>query len=479
MEHIVERILDGLPEYLKEDYPKFVELLRAYYTWQAQGGKFLSGVFGHESVLDIDSSGLERVIAEIGETDVPPAHRRAFLAFSRDFNTSRGSRASFVNFFRIFFDAPARITNSSQFVFMPSAAVREHYRRAIVTSASALPTSGVLHQSFGGGQADVVAANCLGARGGIRTYELIVVIRKDSFFQGAAVMRHGDETFGLDFVPYIDFSAVAGAGYQVGDAVEVTADFMSFKGRVKTLQPVELASVHVATPGVGYLVGNVVTIPGARGYRAEVSAVDEFGGIAQIRVIDQGDPFGGVPEFRIATTSGTGAALEFDGIAGRPDRVDFEMQPFGEVAAVEIASETGLGAAFTTSPRLFQDAWIPRGYNGVLGVGSKLTDSAAYQDASYIVSTPVDLHKWGSKVRELLHPAGRYMHAVKTAGSAVVIPSTLATTSGIRPYEHLGMGLAAGDSIDIDAVEVPLPVTMEVEAATGETSDAGLDVPAP
>lgn len=479
MEHIVERILDGLPEYLKDDYPKFVELLRAYYTWQSQDGKFLSGVFGHEAMLDVDASGLERVIAEIGETDVPPAHRRAFLAFSRDFNTSRGSRASFVNFFRIFFDAPARITNSSQFVFMPSAAVREHYHRAIVKSTSALPASGVLRQSFGGGQADVVAANCLGVRGGVWTYELIVVIRKDSFFQEPAVLHRGDELFELAFVPYVDFSAVAGDGYQVGDAVTVVTEFMSFSGRVKTLRAVELTAVNVVTPGTGYLVGNVVTIPGARGYRAEVSAVDEFGGIAQIRVVDQGDPFGGVPEFHIATTSGSGAVLEFDGISGRPDRIEFEMQPFGEASTVEIASETGLGAAFATSSRLFQDAWIPRGYNGVLGVGSRLTDSAAYQDASYIVSTPVDLHRWGSKAKQLLHPAGRYMHAVKTAGSAVAIPSILAAASELRPYEHLGLGLMSGDSFAVDALEVPLPVMMEVEAAAGETSDAGLDAPAP
>ena len=57
MQHIVERIIDGLPVYLKEDYPRFVELLRAYYTWQAGEGKFLGVSTTTKPVLTLTAPG--------------------------------------------------------------------------------------------------------------------------------------------------------------------------------------------------------------------------------------------------------------------------------------------------------------------------------------------------------------------------------------------------------------------------------------
>lgn len=462
MQHIVERLIDGLPVYLKEDYPKFVALIRAYYTWQAQDGKFLAGVYGHEALLDVDRDGLTRIIEEMDESDVPEQHRRSFVMFAREFNSSRGSLASFTNFFRIFFDAPVRVSNSSRYVFMPSSAVRERYQRAVVTTTATLPATGVLRQSFGGGVADVVGANCLAVRGPERTYELIVVVRNDKFFRGSAFVAYGEQIFTVTFLPYIDFASTDGSAYQVGDAVTVSTELMTFIGEVTALEPIQVDSVTIDAAGAGYKIGNVITIPGARGFRAEVSEIDSGGGITEVRVIDRGDPFGGVPEFFIAST-GSGAQLSYAGISGRPRTLKFDMHPFAPMglagfdATVEITSDSGVDAAFATTPRLFQDVWIPRGYNGVIGVGTTLTDSAAYQDASYIVSTPVDAHKWVTKVKGLLHPVGRYMHAVKTAGGETDLPQITGADSVLMPYEYLSMDLATGVSSVLEELDVTLP----------------------
>lgn len=456
MQHIVERIIDGLPVYLKEDYPRFVELLRAYYTWQAGEGKFLEGVYNHEARLDVDRAGLGRVIAEMDEEDVPEEHRRTFVMFARQFNSSRGSVASYENFFRIFFDSPVRVTDSAKYVFMPSSAVRERYQRAIVASTVELPASGVMRQDFGGGVADVVAANCLAVRGDARVYELVVVLRNDKFYPGTATYSHGEAVSAVEFVPYADFVGVNGSGYKVGDPVTVATDLMNFTGVVKELVKIQVADVTVDAPGSGYKVGNVVTIPGARGFRAEVSQVGVGGGIEEVRVIDRGDPFGGTPEFFISST-GTGAQLSYSGVYGRPLALSFEQHPFGVVTALEITSESGVDAAFLQTPRLFQEAWVPRGYNGVIGVGSTLTDSSAYQDASYIVSTPVDVHKWSAKVKKLLHPVGRYMHAVKTAGGDAALSTITGVATNLAPYEYLGAQMYSGADGDLGDLNVPPP----------------------
>lgn len=474
MRHIVERLIDGLPAYLREDYPKFVELIRAYYTWQSQDGKFLDGVYGHEARIDIDRQGLTRVIEEMDEADVPEEHRRAFVMFAREFNSSRGSVASFTNFFRIFFDSPVRISNSSRYVFMPSSAVRERYQRAVVHTASLLPSGGVLRQSFGGGVADVVAANCLAVRGSGRVYEVVVVLRNDRFYPGSAIFSNGADEHAVEFVPYSDFTAVTGHSYSVGDKVVVSTELQSFIGAVKTLSPIQVEAVTVDAPGTGYRLGDVVTIVGARGFRAEVSAVGSGGGISEVRVIDVGDPFGGVPVFFIASSTGSGAQFSYGGVSGRPLALEFEMHPFGVVTGMEIVSDAGVDAAFLYRPRLFQETWVPRGYNGVLGVGSTITDSAAYQDASYIVATPVDSHKWASKVKRLLHPVGRYMHAVKTAGAVIPHAGFGVATSAVVPYEYLAAEMATGSSAELGELEVtPPPIDLSILLDTG----AGLEEP--
>lgn len=470
MQHIVERILDGLPVYLKEDYPKFVALLRAYYTWQSQDGKLLEGMYGHEARIDVDRDGLARVITEMDELDVPVEHRRTFTMFSQAFNSSRGSLASFDNFFRIFYDAPVQISNSSRYVFMPSSAVRERYHRAIISSSTPLPSSGVLRQAFAGGVADIVAANCIAVRDEW-TYEIITVLRNDRFYPGPAALSYGEDVYVVNFVPFAEFTATAGSTYAVGDDVAVTTDLMTFIGKVGSLLPVSVESVDVVTPGTGYSLGNVITIVGARGFRAEVSAVGLLGEIVQVRVVDSGDPFGGVPSFFIAS-KGQGATLAFNGLSGRPLRLDFDLRPFGVVTGVQVTSDTGVAAAFASTPLLFHETWIPRGYNGVIGVGTVLTDSAAYQDASYIVSTPVDASKWLGKVKKLLHPAGRYLHAVKTAGSSASLPGIVDATSTAIAFASIGTTAMQGEGLAIDTIiTFPQPQDLSLLLDDGQAAD--------
>lgn len=471
MQHIVERLIDGLPVYLREDYPKFVELLRAYYTWQSRPGKFLDGVYGHEATIDIDRAGLERVMLEMDEGDIPVEHRRSFAMFSHAFNSSRGSLASFDNYFRIFHDAPVRVTNSARYVFMPSAAVRERYHRAIVESATPLPTSGVLRQAFGGGVADVVAANCIAIRD-TWTYEVVVVLRNTSFYPGDAVLSYGTDVYAVTFVPFADFASVAGNGYEIGDKVEVTTDLMTFLGTVKALEPIQVEAVTIDYGGAGYEIGNIVSIPGARGFRGEVAKVDASGTIEEIRVIDIGDPFGGLPFFHIASSGPVfPAQLSYSGISGRPLVIDFALHPFGVVTGLEITSKGGVDAAFLQTPRLFHETWIPRGYNGVIGIGSTITDSAAYMDSSYIVSTPVDADQWTGKVKKLLHPAGRYMHAVKTAGGPTALPDIVGTVSEIVPFEFLawtGYTGQTGTAVTLTLSPPPVPISLLLD--TGEAT---------
>ena len=173
--------------------------------------------------------------------------------------------------------------------------------------------------------------------------------------------------------------------------------------------------------GTGYGVGDVVTMPGARGWRGEVSSVDS-GAITGVRVIDEGDPYAGTIEFEVS--NGTGAILTAVGTQGRPATFVWEATPFGP-GTVTIASDAGVGAVVEPILVIWNEVSRQTGFNGVLSVGTIITDSDIWQASAYRVKTPADVELWGPLVKRMLHPIGKNMGVVKTVQSSITFPGGL------------------------------------------------------
>lgn len=418
MKHVVLRILDGLPVYIKDEHKNFVALLDAYYSLETSEGYALHSLHSHEDLLDIDVDGLQRSIEELDETFIPVEHRREWKMFARRFNASRGSIRSYKDFFRIVFDAPVEIENTSRFVFMTSAAKRNRWQRMVVSSSRHLPRCGVIHQPSTGVRADVVEAV---RYAGSTYHEVLVKPRHGEFITGAASLINGDEEYDIELVPHAMFKVVSGHSYRVGDVVNFTGPYSQVKGVVKSIQPVVVDGVDVVDGGSGYSAGDVISMAGARGWRAEVATVVN-GSITSVRVIDSGDPFAGTPNF--ITNGGVGAVLAVVGMQGRPAEFEWDAQPFG-TGIVTADSPTGAGLQVETTPVLWYEVSEQVSFNGVLSVGTIITDSDIWQASSYRVKTPVDVEQWRPLVKKMLHPIGKNMGAVKTVKSTIPSPGAI------------------------------------------------------
>jgi hypothetical protein len=64
-------------------------------------------------------------------------------------------------------------------------------------------------------------------------------------------------------------------------------------------------------------------------------------------------------------------------------------------------------------------------FNGVLSVGTIITDSDIWQASSYRVKTPVDVEQWRPLVKKMLHPIGKNMGVVKTVNSTIPSPGAI------------------------------------------------------
>ena len=428
MNHVVMRILDGLPVYIKEENKQFVELLRVYYKWQTTPGKSLDVLYSHDGLLDIDVNGLGRSILELDEEFIPVEHRRAWKAFARHFNSSRGSIQSYVDFFRILFSAPVEIEDTSKRVFKTSAATQERYQRMIVQSSVHISGGGVLFQEATGVRADIVESVRYANSGGY--HELLVKPRTGEFMFGAAVVQTASAQQPVEIRGHTAIEVTAGQAYRVGDLAVFSNGFSHTKGRVKKLHPARLSGVDIWDMGEGYAAGDVITVKGWRGFRAEVVSADSDGAIDWVRIIDYGDDFEGDIVFDIHSVKGHGGDLRPVGSFGRPKEFEWETRPFGN-GILAIFSSTGSGFAYNMSRYLWHPHIVRTGFNGVISIGTVITDSYAWQDMAYRVNTPVDVELWEEKVRKILHPVGKVMTAVKTVNGSCSMNSTFTSETTV------------------------------------------------
>ena len=445
MKHIVERILDGLPVFIQEDFPRFVELLRAYYTWQAAPDKVLGILYGHDDLLDIDRAGLGRSIEELDESAVPPKYRRAWKMFARQFNASRGSEQSWHDFFSIFYDEKVVITDGSRSVFQPSAARVERYKRCIVKTTETIPRAGVLMQPLGNATADIVEASLIARRGVDRYYEVTVKPRTREFYPGAVKIVTPTGVVAATFACFQRFKPVLGHSYQLGDSASVSTALVTTIGVVTALTPAVITSLGVSNGGTLYRQGDVIGLPGCRGFRGEVAATTEGGSILSTRIIDKGDPYGGHPTFVVDTLFGSGAELSFAGSAGRPSSISFTAPIWGDVLDFSITSDAGVDIQVAWEPYVFEDVIVRTGFNGVVGVGTRITDSAAWMDSSYTVTTSLSRAEWKEFATAMLHQPGRYMNAVKAVRETISMPGTLIAASRLSAHTTLAVDISSGE----------------------------------
>lgn len=114
-----------IPDQIREDYPVFVDFIRAYYEFLEQPGN-VNEVMGYgASIGDIDST-LDEFVSyfmSVYAQDIPESvagDKRLLLKHVADLYKAKGSEKAFALFFRLFSDATATITYPKDYILKAS-----------------------------------------------------------------------------------------------------------------------------------------------------------------------------------------------------------------------------------------------------------------------------------------------------------------------------------------------------------------------
>ena len=442
-DHIVEVLLDDLPAYIREEYPKFVEMLRIYYKFQAKAGGVVETIWGQESRLDVDRDGLDKAISSLGLDDVPPDYRRDFLDVQKEYFAQQGSKQGIKDYLRIFHGLPCVITDTGKYVLEPSAAKRVAWQKVYVKS-SGIVDSAVLEQLSIGAQADV--AQCVAVTNvdldGNQVYELLLSPRRRKEFEsGQAQWVQADLIKTVEILPIVELYANQGQGYKIGDRFKVQDATGVQYAMVDRLKPIALKEVSVTSGGANYKVGDLIGIEGARGWRAEVSAVNA-GVVTQVRVLDVGEGVKAIDRWLVTSEKGSGLVLSASQPIGIPESFSTDREIVGQ-CVVTVLSASGTGIQYSNKQYTQKLVYQQIGFNGVIGIGSVITDSSAWQQGSYRIAVPSDPGVWSEGFYRYHYIGGRVATLAMSVDSKFSIPA-MSFQTNIVPVAMMTAGAQSG-----------------------------------
>ena len=105
----LDTLSGSIPSHILEEYPRFYDFLAAYYEWANQQGNAKERIANHMDYLSFSDSIDSYIDAMKQEylVDTPEAvllDKELFIKWSRKFNLTRGSRASYQFLFKLLFD---------------------------------------------------------------------------------------------------------------------------------------------------------------------------------------------------------------------------------------------------------------------------------------------------------------------------------------------------------------------------------------
>lgn len=439
-------VASQLPEFIRSDYPAFVQFLEAYYKW-FQDEYSLGKI---EDLVDIDNTVDDFVAYFKNQLDVygvlHNTDDKKFLRNIKQMYEAKGSEDSFKFLFRILFGKQSSISYPWDYVFKPSAGIWQQDVSIIVTVKSG---DGF---TLGGNQIKITDST-----GTVyKTYVTEVVARDTN----QNVFELFINRFSYKNANLISFATTNG---------DITGDILP-----------TTASVRVSNPGYGFQVGQVfrITSYGGTGSAIKIKAVDSNGGIVAAQLIDFGYGYESNFNMLISPTSDVATQMTGPSIT-LTTPTNESVYPTND--AILNQSEAGIivrhnysgeqymdtsyvGRVAGTFRTQFQHSYTVPNYaslyftigpvckypgsyaksDNVLGDIVHLQDSFYYQAFSYETTVEATIDQYGDILKQTLHPAGTKLFAnFLIQNSFTVDPAADTTLISIRDTTRLYDGVAA------------------------------------
>jgi hypothetical protein len=412
-----DTIQSQIPQHINEDYPRFVQFLKAYYEWLNAENNPYRELKNHMDYLAFEKSVDEYVEFMKDEylhnlPDSVAVDKEMFIQWSKKFNLSRGSHESFRFLFSVLYGeentsiylpkdnilktsdgrwvsgqsvmlVTYNAESSKLFQYQKIVQTRPIYKD-IVETATAIVES--------------VKTKYLGR---FIVTELSISNIKGEFVQGYPIET---ETGALEYmISSVDVPAIENKGtkYQIGERLYLeNADTHCVERDAKISNEFDTrVSSFYTKQDVSVSVNGTTLLDSEYDYdgRTIVSDMIMAGDIVRIEmpsyggyiVVDQIDESRGVVTIDVLES---------------PVMCD-EVNSYNV-----IADGAGTGLVATANPGFIRKV---KGYyvgtKGQLSSNMYIQDSYFYQDFSYAIRTEQDYRKYAEIVKEILHPAGQIM----------------------------------------------------------------------
>lgn len=409
-------IVQQVPEFVRSEYPAFVEFLKAYYQWLEE--EYNIGRL--EELVDIDSTtdGFLKYFRKQLDIHGITANtsNRNYLQHIKELYTAKGSEASFEFLFKILYDKPSSVIYPWDYVFKPSEGVWTQDTSFLVKVTTGdynhILSSSVVVTDVTGRQYKTYVRDI-----NIRPNGLVeVFIKRFDFFEKLETLSSLDGLFSSEIQSTTTKAKViqGGAGFKVGQVF--SANTQAGQGTLIKVKSVDKAGaikvVEIIKFGTGYA-ANFNVVLSAYG----TPDLTQLG--SQITLNLDVDANGSVDATSTYQTDDYTDSQNETGLIVKHDYTNFSTAYMVDPTYVgELVGEIDSNAsAIYKSDRPYAiirmivgDLCIYPGYyqnsTNILGDLVYFEDSYYYQAFSYVTVIEENLEHYASLLRKVLHPAG-------------------------------------------------------------------------
>lgn len=428
---IVPVLIDRVPEFAQELYPRFVQFIRDYLEFLESDGNFLQIINDWNHNLEPSNEVepyIDQLLADLGfefQQELP-VRKSLLLHLLRDFYLSRGSEASFKFLFRALFNEDVSIRYPRDELLIPSYA--EYGERFFIFTTANTYNTEVYHaliahvRENGGevrtvesGRSAFIEAITIQHGSGKPYYQIEILRPSFQFATGEPLNLIGGETIiAENHLAILDFNIVnGGSNYTYDDRITTMGSSLPGRFYIQELGKGKIDSLQIIDGGTGYKIGQLIKTSenaGGGGFSAYVTSVNDAGTILAIGIVSQGYNYEFMPKFHVSNTQGTGAVFEGSSSSiGTVKRIGIETPSVDynpDYVAFDITSDLGAGVQVQPVTRNIWSTSDWTDNKGFLGENSVLIDSDKYQQYSYTIVSSLPVAAYSKYVDELLHPIG-------------------------------------------------------------------------
>lgn len=336
--NITALIDNSIPQFIRMEYPNFVEFIKVYYSQQEQQGSGYEFIANLVDYADVDRTTLEfldnfseQYLHALPRNILPAVDKRVLIKYIKEYYQSIGNEASFKFLFRILYDEDITL-------YYPSADMLRVSHGKWQNDVVIKVTNSHLDEhikELEGTEITGEVSNSIGLVEKVSTYvssknvhtaeiyltEIDPVRSINNFIVGEHISGYslsecndGAHTFYEKILPLMCEAVINSPGqhYSAGDLIAVTsatgADAFVI---VDQTESGSIDSIEIIKGGTNYVIGDIITFESQSGRSAKaiVSAIDGAGAITGLNLINSGYGYDTLPIPVINSVSGSGAVL--------------------------------------------------------------------------------------------------------------------------------------------------------------------------